>query len=107
MSTPDQPIQDPVAELEILFEAGGWTSLPSSDGLIFIRPWPDGSVDSLGIYGAAEALAERTNPGGQPVWRTKGPLVEVIAAIRDTLPAPDAPDSPQSALAGRPKEEFL
>jgi hypothetical protein len=82
-------------ELGGLIGAGDWHLLPGAPGmLIFIRAWPDDWVDTLAISGETEALAERTNPAGHPVWRHPGALTEVIAALRD-LPAPDAPTAPQ------------
>lgn len=82
-------------ELGELIEAGGWGPVPGAPGmLIFIRAWPDDSVDTLAVTGEADALAERTNPAGHPVWRQPGSLTGVIAALRE-LPAPDDPAAPR------------
>ena len=87
-------------ELHDLIGAGGWHPLPGVPGeLIFIRPWPDGSVDALAVKGANEALSERTNPAGDPVWRHAGELIEVIARLH-TLPAPDMVNAPRLILPG-------
>jgi hypothetical protein len=65
--------------------------------LVFVRPWPDDSVDTLAVGGADEGLAERTNAAGDPVWRHAGALTDVLAALR-ALPAPDAVGAPRSAI---------
>jgi hypothetical protein len=65
---------------------------------VFLLPWPDGTVDTLAVRGVAQALAERTNPTGHPVWRKVGTVVEVIAQIR-ALPASDAPDAPRQVIS--------
>jgi hypothetical protein len=44
-----------------------------------------------------DALIERTNPIGQPVWRATGAVTDVIAALA-ALPAPFAPDAPRDPL---------
>ncbi|HEX3785082.1 MAG TPA: hypothetical protein VHX38_35950 [Pseudonocardiaceae bacterium] len=87
-------------ELRELIGAGGWRSLPGEPGvLIFIRAWPDDSVDTLAVSGESEALAERTNPVGDPVWRKTGALTEVIAALRG-LPTPAAVTAPRTVIVG-------
>lgn len=85
-------------ELGGLIEGGGWRPLPGAPGmLIFIHPWPDDWVDTLAVSGETDAVAERTNPAGHPVWRHRGALTEVIAALRD-VPAPDAPTAPRRPI---------
>lgn len=83
-----------------LIGAGGWRAQPAPPGrLVVLLPWPDGSVDTLAVKGVSQALAERTNPMGRPVWRHTGTTVEVIAQVR-ALPAPDAPDAPRQVIGG-------
>jgi hypothetical protein len=85
-------------ELQALVGSGGWRPLPGPpNALIFVRLWPDGLVDTLAVRGADEALAERTNPAGDPVWRHAGELTDVIARLR-ALPAPDAANVPRLIL---------
>lgn len=89
-------------ELRELIDAGGWRPLPGVPTmLVFIRPWPDDSVDTLAVGGADEGLAERTNAAGDPVWRHAGALTDVLAALR-ALPAPDAENAPRLALPAEP-----
>ncbi|HEX3782090.1 MAG TPA: hypothetical protein VHX38_20695 [Pseudonocardiaceae bacterium] len=69
--------------LRALIDEGGWRPLPGVAALlVYVRPWPDDSVDTLVITGDTDALGERTNPDGAPVWRHVGGLTEVIAAWR-------------------------
>lgn len=101
--TDDTPLQ----ELRALLDLGGWIALPGIEGkLIFIHPWPDNSVDSLAIWDETEALAQRTNPVGQPVWACKDTLTTVLAELRD-VPAPDAPDAPRTVLPGDSVDRHL
>jgi len=87
-------------ELQALIGAGGWRPFPGPpNALIFLHPWPDGSVDTLAVQAASESLAERTNATGQPVWRHADELTEVIAQLR-ALPAPDSPDAPREVIPG-------
>lgn len=90
---------DALRALRDLIDEGDWrTSLGTTGGtLIYLRPWPDDSVDTLAVTGPSEAVAERTDPNGCPVWRKLGALTEVIAELR-TVPAPDAPDAPRDIL---------
>lgn len=82
-----------------LVTSDGWRPLPGPPAaVIHLHPWPDGSVDTLVLLGETEALIERTNPVGQPVWRANDTLIKVIAAYRD-VPAPFAPDAPRAPLA--------
>jgi hypothetical protein len=67
--------------------------------LVVVLPWPDGTVDTLAVRGVIQALAERTNPAGHPVWRQVGTVVDVIAQVK-ALPAPDTPDAPQQVIGG-------
>ena len=81
-----------------LIGSGGWRQQPSPPGvLVVLLPWPDGTVDTLAVRGVTQALAERTNPAGHPVWREVGMVVEVIAHVRALL-APDDPDAPRQAI---------
>lgn len=98
---------DALQELQQFVGAGGWRPLPGVEGkLIFIRPWPDNSVDTLAVRDETEALAQRTNPVGQPVWLRKGTLIEVVAELRE-VPAPDALDAPRTVLPGDSVERNL
>ncbi len=93
--------------LRALVSADGWHALPGSpDLLVYIHPWPDGHVDALAVKGETDALAERTNPGGEPVWRQEGTLTDAINALRD-VPAPDAPHAPRLVLPGRATQPDL
>jgi hypothetical protein len=81
-----------------LIGSGGWRSLPAPPGaLVVVLPWPDGTVDTLAVRGVMQALAERTNPAGHPVWRQAGPVVDIVAQVR-ALPAPNTPDAPRSVI---------
>ena len=87
-------------ELRDLISSGGSRPLPGPpDAVIVIRLWPDASVDTLAVTSPTQALAERTNQTGHPVWRYAGRLTEVIARLR-ALPAPDAPDAPRQVIGG-------
>lgn len=98
---------DALRELQALTSDGGWHPLPGPPGApIFMRPWPDGSVDALAVHGAGEAYGERTNPAGHPVWRLPGNVVEVIAGLRQ-LPAPDDPDAPPEVLSRESLDRLL
>lgn len=89
---------DVLRELRSLVGANGWRPLPGPpNALIFLRSWPDESVDTLAVRGADEALAERSNPAGDPVWRHVGELTEVIARLR-ALPAPGMANAPRLIL---------
>ena len=94
----DAALQD----LRDLIGEGGWRPLPGTFGafggvLIYMRAWPDDSVDTLAVTGPAEVVAERTDPNGCPVWRKVGALAEVIAELR-TVPAPSDPNAPKDIL---------
>lgn len=95
MSSDDDAVQD----LHDLIGEGGWRPVPGAFGhvLIYMRSWPDGSVDTLAVTGPAEVVAERTDANGCPVWRKLGALAEVIAALR-TVPAPGEPGAPRDIL---------
>lgn len=81
-----------------LIGSGGWRPHPGPPGaLVYLLPWPDGTVDTLAVKGATQALAERTNPIGHPVWRHVGAVVEVIAQVR-ALPSPNGPDAPRLVI---------
>jgi hypothetical protein len=68
--------------LHELVGAGGWRRIPGlPNAVIVMRPWPDGSVDTLAVHGVTESLAERTNPIGHLVWRRAGEPSEVIAQL--------------------------
>jgi hypothetical protein len=83
-----------------LIGSGGWRRQPGPPGvLVVLLPWPDGTVDTLAVRTVTQALAERTNPAGHPVWRQAGTVVEVIAQVQ-ALPAPDAPDAPRKLIGG-------
>lgn len=88
-----------LTELTALVGEGDWTPLPSAPAgvLVFVRPWPDGSVDTLIIRGQPQVNAERTNPTGHPVWRSEGTVTEVVEALRN-VPEPGSPDAPHSLL---------
>lgn len=90
--------------LKALVSGPGWRPLAGSrDLLIFIHPWPDESVDTLAIRGETDALAERTNPAGEPVWRRDGTLIDVIDELRE-LPPPDAATAPRLVI-GVPRRQ--
>jgi hypothetical protein len=84
---------------QALVNSGGWVPLPGPPNqVIRMHPWPDGTVDTLVLLSEDQALIERTNPVGQPVWRTNSTVTEVIAAYHE-LPPPMALDAPRSPLA--------
>jgi hypothetical protein len=100
MTTPDQPLSPVLRDLRALVSSDGWGKLRGSpDLLVYIHPWPDDSVDTLAIRGETDALAERTNPAGEPIWRREGTLADAIDALRE-LPPPDAPYAPRLVLPG-------
>jgi hypothetical protein len=87
--------------LVALVSTDGWHSLAGSpDLLVYIHPWPDGSTDALAVKGETDALAERTNPDGDPVWRHEGTLTDAIDALRE-VPPPNAANAPRLVLPGR------
>jgi hypothetical protein len=101
MNTPDLPVPPALRELRALILGGGWRLIQhGQEVLIYMYLHVDGSVDTLAIEGEDDALAERTNPAGEPVWRLEGGLSEVIAELR-SVPNPDAPNAPRLMLAGR------
>ena len=90
--------QGALRDLGELMASGGWRFLPGPpNAVVVIRAWPDGSVDTLAVRGESEALAERTNAIGHPVWRRVGALADIITELRG-LPTPDAPDAPRLVL---------
>jgi hypothetical protein len=95
----DDSDDEALRELRDLIGEGGWRPLPGAFGgvLIYMRSWPDDTVETLAITGPAEVVAERTDPQGRPVWRELGPLTEVIAAVR-AVPAPGQPGAPSEIL---------
>lgn len=104
MTASDQhpPATAALRALAGLINTGGWVHLPSGSDelLIFMHVHDDSSVDILAIQGEDDALAERTNPNGDPVWRHEGTLVEVIDELR-AVPRPGEPNAPRLVLAGR------
>lgn len=102
-NTDNDPADDVTATpgliaLQALITEGGWIPLHGlTSALAFVRLWPEGSSDTLTVYSDTDAHAERTDPGGLPVWRTRAALVDVITAVRH-LPQPDAPDAPRTAI---------
>lgn len=98
----DDPALQAVQELRDLVSEPGWRPLPGAFGafdgvLIYMRSWPDDSVDTLAVTGPAKVVAERTNPDGCPVWRKSGELAEVIAELR-AVPPPGQPGAPEEIL---------
>lgn len=64
----DASLPPALRALRDLINAGGWGQIPGPPELVvFLHPYPDGSVDTLSIYGETNALVERTNPNGDPV----------------------------------------
>lgn len=103
MSDDDKPPTTP----QDLLDTGLWQELPSSlDTRILIRPWPDGTVDTLAIRATGEALGERSNPAGQPVWRHFASTAVVIV-LAWTLPAPAEPGAPGEVLRNEPTDQDL
>jgi hypothetical protein len=93
--------------LVALVSTDGWNSLAGSpDLLVYIHPWSDGTVDALAVKGETDALAERTNPAGEPVWRHEGTLTDTIDALRG-VPPPDADNAPRLVLPGRATRPHL
>jgi hypothetical protein len=88
-----------------LISTGGWVPLPGPPNLVVrMHPWPDGSVDTIVLLGEDEALIDRTDPVGKPVWRTDGTVTEVIAAYRQLSP-PFALDAPREPLKDTPNRD--
>ena len=84
--------------LHELIGSGGWRQLPGApNAVIHMRPWPDGSVDTLAVFDETDALVERTNARGEPVWRQTGTVADVIAALGE-LPGPFASNAPREPL---------
>lgn len=80
--------------LDELGSEPGWQRMQSN---ICIHPWSDGTVDSLVVFHAFEATAQRSNASDRIVWRKQGDLPTVIAELR-ALPAPDAQNAPRVPL---------
>ncbi len=81
-----------------LLDSEDWRELPSSpDTRILIRPWPDGSVDTLAVHPDGHALVERTNSDGHPVWRHFVKTSSAIVLVW-TLPAPGELGAPTEVL---------
>jgi len=101
MTALDQPLSPVMRDLLALINSGGWRALEGSpDLLVYVHTWPDETVDTLAIRGETDALAERTNPAGEPVWRREGTLTDAINALRD-IPPPHAANAPRLVLPGR------
>lgn len=84
--------------VEELTNSGGWFHVPGlPNAVAYMRPWDDGSTDMIAMQSETHAVAERTNRIGQPVWRSKGAVTDVIAAL-DHLPPPFAPNAPRDTL---------
>jgi hypothetical protein len=102
--TPD-PNNTALRDLRELVDAGQWRRLPGPpDVLIFIHPYTDGSVDTLAVKDETDAVGERTDPEGAPVWHRKGGLSEIIGLIR-ALPHPLAPNAPHEVIGGGPASQ--
>jgi hypothetical protein len=87
--------------LNNLISKGGWVPTDGGPAMrIYIRPWPDNSVDNLMFGGVHTAYAERVNHNGEPVWQLIGTVTEAVAALL-ALPEPDAPDAPRTVLPRR------
>lgn len=100
MSDEASPKDAALRALGELIASGGWRAQPAPPGtLVVLLAWPDGTVDTLAVRGVSQALAERTNPAGHPVWRQVGTVLDVIAEVR-ALPAPDTPDAPRHVIGG-------
>lgn len=81
-----------------------WRELPGvPESLVLIHTWPDESVDTLTVHNETHAFAQRTNPGGTPVWNRIGAVTAVIEALRQ-LPPPSDPDAPHELL-GTPSRD--
>ena len=90
--------QRPPLTLEDLLNTGKWQELPSAlDTRIVIHPWPDDSVDTVVVRSTGEALGERTNSAGQPVWRHFAAASVVIVLVWN-LPPPGALGAPNEVL---------
>lgn len=98
-STDDEPTATAgLVALQALITGGDWRPLSGlTSVLAFLHLWPDGSADMLAVYSETDAHAERTDPAGLAVWRTRAALADVISAVR-AVPPPDAPDAPRSAI---------
>lgn len=81
--------------LQTLVSENGWIPLQAPN--IYIRPWPDGSMDTLAIQHEHDALAHRANASERIVWREQGGLLAVIAALR-RVPPPEAENAPTVVL---------
>lgn len=88
----------------LLRELFGRTWIPMSSLVgVYIREWAGGDkdgyasrqaeIDSISIVDWHTATAERVNPHGVPLWRCKGTLAAVAAALQ-ALPAPGTPGAP-------------
>ena len=80
----------------------GWVFVPHvTDGQVVlltgVRMWPGGWADAVGILGAGDAQAARTDPDGGLVWRRAGTVVEVADGLLD-LPPPHSPDAPRLVI---------
>jgi hypothetical protein len=90
-----------------LVNSGGWFPLPGPPNqVIRMHPWPDGTVDTFVLLSEDEALLDRTNPVGQPVWRANGTVAEVIAAYQK-VPPPFAMNAPREPLAAPNRDRDL
>jgi hypothetical protein len=85
--------------LKGLISTGGWRRCATHpSALHFVRHWPlGGEMDALLIQGEDSATGERTNSDDMPVWRRRGSLVEVVAALRG-LPDPGTAGAPTEVL---------
>jgi hypothetical protein len=72
------------------------------DEVLYVRTWPDGTVDALRLVADARrppAEAWRTDACVSPgvVWRLDGTIAEVVGALL-ALPAPGEPAAPSLVI---------
>jgi hypothetical protein len=102
MSTPDRSLSDAMTDLSELISDGGWVNRHGQydNMVVLIRPWSDGSVDTIALSSVNDAIVERTNLAGEVVWHQTGTVSEVIAGLR-AVPAPSEPDAPRQVIGAR------
>jgi hypothetical protein len=99
--------QRPPLTPDDLLGTGEWRELPSAlDTRILVRLWPDDSVDTLAVRSTGEALGERTDPAGKPVWRHFA-ATSVVIVLLWTLPPPGESGAPNEVLPNETTDQDI
>ncbi len=74
-----------------------WTYSGTAVVKTLVRPWPDGSEDTLIVLSPDSAYVRRDDPGKGLVKQERGTAVEMARLIQH-VPAPGTPDAPNDPI---------